>query len=154
MGMEPARGARVTRCLALLAEPDAAFRSLLSQVLRGAHCEVEGCSSLSLLRFDLGGRVGSEFDRLLLVSSTLLASACAAEIAELARARMRNGLPPVQVLCTCELGEIERPLPNLEPAELIGILEKPFDIETFEALVRRSVSPLQETRHHLDSTPG
>ena len=77
------------RCLALLAESDPALRSLLARVLRGVDWDVEECPSSTHLRADLAGRIGSEAARLLLVSSSLHASACAEEISTLARPSRR-----------------------------------------------------------------
>jgi hypothetical protein len=107
------------------------------------------------LRAELALRAGAGTEGgVLLVSNTRLASLCIEDIVRLARARQELGYSPVQVLLTCELGELEQPLPALGPAELVGILEKPFDIERFEELVRSSLFPRRDARPHLDSLPG
>jgi CheY-like chemotaxis protein len=128
----------VTRCLAILAESDTAFRRLLAKVLTGVRCEVAECSSGPELCAELHRETDANVERLLLVSSTLLASACADEISDLARARDSGGLSVMQVLLVCEFGAGERPLPDLGSAKLVGALEKPFDIDALEALVSRA----------------
>lgn len=130
------------RRLALVAESDTALRSLLAQVLK-RYWEIQGCASSSELRADLESGAGREVNRVLVVASTRLASDCAADIAELAQARRSAGLPPLLVLVTCELGELGRVLPKLEPAELIGTLEKPFDIDLLEELVTNGLAQEQ-----------
>jgi DNA-binding NtrC family response regulator len=133
------------RRLAFVAESDTALRSLLAQVLRRSW-EIRGAASGAELRADLERGAGPEMSRVLVVVSARLASDCAADIAELAQARRCARLAPLQVLVTCELGELGRVLPNLEPAELIGTLEKPFDIDLLEELVSNGLAEAHTAR--------
>ena len=129
------------RYLVILAEPDLAFRDLLAKILEGLHCEVAECSSPPELGAELLCAREASIDQLLLVSSSLLASSCTDEIYLVSRARQEHGLRPLQILFTCELGDLERPLPDLGAGQLLRTLEKPFDISIFEDLVRGSLFP-------------
>lgn len=147
---------KVPRYLVILAEPDPALRDLLAKILEGVHCEVAECSSAPELGAELLRASDANVDQLLLVSTTLLASSCTDQIRRVSRARYEQRQPPLRVLFTCELGDLERPLPDLGAGQPLDTLEKPFDISTFEDLVRSSLfsgafvlppcsSPLYET---------
>jgi DNA-binding response OmpR family regulator len=126
---------RVFNCVALLAEPDRALRSLMSRTLTAAGYVV--AESSNELQLEAGLRV-EPFLRAryaLLVLAAQLATHSARHISTASRERVRAGLPHARVILTCEMGALAAlRQPELALCLWMGVLEKPFDLHELRSI--------------------
>ncbi len=134
-GTAPALQRDMSAVLALLAERDAALRDLMRQAVRRAGYDVLECSNPLQLKVELRSSSVVEARGLLVILSTDLASQCAGELTTLLRARSHAGLAAVHAAFTCEFGAPQQP-PAVGGYELVGVLEKPFELGELERIAR------------------
>jgi CheY-like chemotaxis protein len=136
------RRARVFNCVALLAEPDRALRSLMSRMLTATGYVV--AESSNELQLEAGLRVQPFLGarNALLVLALHLATRSARHISTASRERVRAGLPHAHVILTCEMGTLATlRLPDLAACVSVGVLEKPFDLHELRALSLKCLHP-------------
>jgi hypothetical protein len=116
----------------------------MALVLQGAGYEVREASNALQLKVELQSRYIFSAEGALLVLSADIAGQCATELAALVPARSLARLPRAWFIYTCEFGELRQP-PGLGEDHVLGMLEKPFDLDELErmastchALFRRS----------------
>jgi DNA-binding response OmpR family regulator len=135
--MASALPALVEPDLALLAERDPALRQLIALALKNAGYDVRQCSNTLQLKAELYSSPILTTQRALLVLNLELAVQCAVELSTLERVRSKARASRPSYLLICEFGGSKQfALPSVEQLEVIGILEKPFDLDELERLAR------------------
>lgn len=126
--------------LAIIAEYDRGMRRLLKTVLeRVEYCVIECASELDF---------AAQFDRsrlddaqpLLLVLNVELTASCLSRVVQVARGRLHSS--GIRVILICEFGAAER-APVIDAGHLVGLLEKPFDLDEFEVLASACSAALE-----------
>jgi hypothetical protein len=123
--------------LVVLGEPDAALRHLMVEILRGVGHDVRECSNVLQLQVELNLEGAVAADRLLIVVSSTMADQCIRDLAHAVRRRSLAGREQARVLYTCEMGQLNQPLPEIGFIRALGVLEKPFDIDVLERFAQR-----------------
>ncbi len=121
--------------LALIVERDAALRQLMSSSVARAGYDILECSNPLQLKVEAHSLPVVEVPKLLVVLSADVARECARELTALLRARASAGMPAFHAVFTCEFGAVQ-PLPVLGTYALMGVLEKPFELDELERIAR------------------
>jgi DNA-binding NtrC family response regulator len=130
---------RIGACgeVALVAETDAQSRDLLRNLLRDAGYEVVVAADEEQLEAALHRGPLLEGSSPLAVLSVGLAKRCASALADAAAYRARAGGSEMSLILTYERGTLTTVAkPSVGPCILVGIFEKPFDLNQLRDLVR------------------
>lgn len=123
--------------LALLAERDAALRQLIALALGAAGYDVRACSNALQLKAELYSSPIVSTECALLVLNVELAAQCALELATLVRVRSSERTARALFLFICEFGGLRQFTPSgVADRDIVGVLEKPFDLDELEVLAR------------------
>ncbi|HVY25698.1 MAG TPA: hypothetical protein VHB79_04075 [Polyangiaceae bacterium] len=134
--IERSRPAEVSH-VAVIAETEASTRDALSVVLRDAGYEMKMATEPEELATVLQARPLVESRSPLLVLSVGLARRCAGALAALAAQRAREGAAEINLMLTYEPGTLTAVVrPSLGPCNLVGMFEKPLDLDELRSLAR------------------
>jgi hypothetical protein len=123
--------------LALLAERDTALRQLMALALKGAGCNVRQCSNVLQLKAELYSSPIRAAARALLVLNVEIGAHCASELAVLGRARASERIAGAAFVFVREFGGSKGlALSGLDQDSVLGVFEKPFDLDDLERIAR------------------
>jgi len=122
---------------ALVAEGDSASCDLLYRMLREVGYQVVTAADAPQLDAALRRRDLPAASSLLAVVRADLATRCAAILRSLGALRVHCGLAELNVVLTYEAGTLGAvAMPSLVPCNLLGAVEKPFDLEELKTLAQ------------------
>ena len=134
--------------VALVAEPDANPRGVLSRVLRESGYEVAAVANAEQLELALRGTSLLEAPNPVAVLGVGFARRCAGALAAAAAKRARAGLDEISVVLIYEEATLTSVVrPSVGPCNLVAIFEKPLDFNQVGGVVR-ATSLVHRARAH------